>query len=316
MTTRPFDQSRQEILGFYNQSKYQEALASIAEAQKHHPDRADLLTYWNMCMYGRLQDVASTIKEFQTAMDAGYWYGASQLADDDADLHPATGHPEFIRLREISVARQKEAQAHSKPELLVLPPHTNTKAPYPVLLALHGNNSNVEITAPQWKSLTDDGWLVAVAQSSQITSPSAYVWNDHAVAVPEVQTHFTHLKNDYPIDENQVVVGGFSAGAGLACRVVLKQQIKAKGFIALGAYIASPEELLAEVDYEAISHVRGVHIIGDQDEPCLPGALKLTGMLKEHNIPCHLSLIEDAGHIYPADFAERICKAVRFITQR
>ena len=155
-----------------------------------------------------------------------------------------------------------------------------------------------------------------MAQSSQITSPSAYVWNDHAVAVPEVQTHFTHLKNDYPIDENQVVVGGFSAGAGLACRVVLKQQIKAKGFIALGAYIASPEELLAEVDYEAISHVRGVHIIGDQDEPCLPGALKLTGMLKEHNIPCHLSLIEDAGHIYPADFAERICKAVRFITQR
>lgn len=315
MTARPFDQFRQEILGFYNQGKYQDALASISEALEKHPQRADLLVYWNMCMNGRLQKVDATINEFQKAIDAGYWYGAGQLADDDVDLLPATSHPEFIRLREISVARQQAAQANSKPELLVLPLHPNAKAPYPVLLALHGNNSNIEITAPYWQSLADAGWLVAVAQSSQITSATTYVWNDHAVAVPEIQTHLVNLKNDYAIDDNQVIVGGFSAGAGLACRVVLKQEIKAKGFIGLGTYIASPEELLTEVDFEAIKHVRGVQIIGDQDEPCLPGTLKLTGMLKEHSIACNISIIEGMAHAYPPDFAERLCKAVGFIAQ-
>lgn len=315
MTARPFDQFRQEILGFYNQGKYQDALASISEALEQHPKRADLLVYWNMCMYGRLQNVDATIKEFQKAIDGGYWYGAFQLADDDVDLLPATSHPEFIRLREISVARQQVEQANSKPELLVLPLHPNAKAPYPVLLALHGNNNNATDTATFWKSLADEGWLVALAQSSQITGTSTYVWNDPAIAVPEIQTHLATLKNDYAIDENQVIVGGFSAGAGLACRVVLKQDIPAKGFIALGAYIASPEELLAEVDYEAIKQVRGVHIIGDQDETCLPGTLKLTGMLKEHHIGCNISIIEGMGHNYPPDFAERLCKAVGFITQ-
>ncbi|MBI5931014.1 MAG: hypothetical protein HY862_17020 [Chloroflexi bacterium] len=316
MTTRPFDQFRQEILGNYNQGKYREALVSISEALVQHPERAQLLLYWNMCMYGRLNDVKATIQEFQKAIDAGYWYAADQLADDDADLLPATSHPEFIRLREIAVARYQEAVANSKPELLVLPLHPNAKAPYPLLLVLHGNNNNAEDTAPFWRSLTEQGWLVALAQSSQTTGANTYIWNDHAMAVPEIQAHLAQLKNDYAIDENCVVVGGFSAGAGLACRVVLKQDIKAKGFVALGAYIASPEELLAEVNDEAIKHVHGVNIIGDQDESCLPGTLKLTGMLKEHGIACQISIIEGIGHSYPVDFAERLCKATKFILNR
>lgn len=313
MTTPTFDRFSNEILTDYQQGKYQEALNVIDKALEHFPQRAQLLVYWKMCMYGKLNDVDSTIQAFQNAIDAGYWYGPSQLADDDADLLPATGHAEFRRLRDLSIERHQEAVKNAKPELLVLPPCADTNPPYPMLLVLHGNNSNAEDTAQFWKSLTEQGWLVALAQSSQISGPFAYIWNDASIAVPEIQTHFAQLQKDYPLDESRIVVGGFSAGAGLACGLVLRQEIKAKGFVALGPFFQSAEDFASEIDFSAVKHVQGVMIVGDQDQPCLVGTLKMTAILKENQVPCHLTLIEDLGHIYPQDFDQRLSKAISYI---
>jgi predicted esterase len=183
------------------------------------------------------------------------------------------------------------------------------------MIALHGNNSNVQEDLPYWQPLVERGWLLALPQSSQIYGPQRYRWNDDQVAADELQAHYANLVVEYDIDPARVVVGGFSRGAGLGARAVLDGVIPARGFIAVAPVhpdfagtsalpdlILSPEQAL-----------RGYILLGEEDERYERHSRALVALMRRLNMPCILDRHEGVGHVYPPDFASVLQTAIDFV---
>ncbi len=128
----------------------------------------------------------------QESLEAGFWWSAAYLKSDD-DLKSVQDLPEFNQLVEVSEAKYQAAQASAKPLALPLPLPAESAQPLPLLLALHGNGGNAQRARPYWESAVEQGWLTILLQSSQISNPDAYVWDDLEKGAEEIKAHYHEL---------------------------------------------------------------------------------------------------------------------------
>jgi pimeloyl-ACP methyl ester carboxylesterase len=257
-------------------------------------------------------DGKEAIRLMAEALDQGYWYTA--LYWDDADFNAIHDDDDFKRLRTVSEERAAIAQAAAKPELTVITPSAGA-TPYPVLLALHGNNSTAAGQGYNWSPATQAGWLVGLAQSSQIAGPNAYVWNNQERTDTEVKDHSATLLAQGG-DPEQVVIGGFSMGGEAAIRLALTGGVPARGFVAVGP--GGPLTNQNSDDWEPIivqgreRGVRGYLVVGKQDGG-YEQITKLIERLHKAGIPLQVEEHDELGHEFPNDFAARLPEILRFV---
>src|SRR5207253_4467279 len=115
----------------------------------------------------------------------------------------------FRDVIERSARRHEEESAAARPELnVVMPESAPPPLGYPLLVALHGNNSTMADTVAQWSSPASAGWVVAVPQSSEIgVSPGAFIWNETERAVREVTAHISEIAKGTRLDPDRLVMG-------------------------------------------------------------------------------------------------------------
>ncbi len=159
-----------QFFDLYHNHAYAEMLTLLENnADVFPPEAQPRYCEWKMCAAALNGNTSLALTLFQEALDKGFWYGDYSL-HHDPDLKALHGLPEYERLVTLSLARQSEAQANAKPDLIVTPPPANTPTPYPWLMALHGNMSNprVHAFADPWQPAVSHGWLLALPQSGQI----------------------------------------------------------------------------------------------------------------------------------------------------
>jgi len=266
---------------------------------------------WRFCTACLMGDPALALRLIAEALEAGYWYGEADLREDP-DLATLQGMPEFERLITLAGQRRDAALAQAKPELKILVP-ANGAAPYPLLLALHGNNSNIADSERYWRSAAEHGWLVALPQSSQPMGTQTYGWNDGAWAVREITQHVATLREQYPIDPARVVVAGFSMGGGLAAWLVLSSTLPACGVIGVGPFLANVESVLPLLEAPRERPLRAYLIASQRDQYCYGVAQKLAELLPPHGIACEVELHPDLGHDFPPEFERSLLKGLDFI---
>jgi predicted esterase len=160
----------------------------------------------------------------------------------------------------------------------------------------------------------DAGWLLAMPQSSQVRRAEVYAWDDQVWGTRELQAHYADLCQRYAIDPRQVIVGGFSMGARLASYLVLSRSIPARGFVAVGPFLANALEQWRPLVEAGPRDFRGYLIIGDQDEPCYEDTRTFADLLRENGIACELKVYAGMGHTFPPDFSEVLREALAFTT--
>lgn len=302
------------VFDHYQENRFAEALEVLQANAQDFPERNHDLQYYFMCLHGRLNQPELAIEYFKAAMDSGHFYEARALQEDDADLSGLFSHAEFRQLRDLSLQRYEAARAVSKPELLVQTP-PNATSETPLLIALHGNRSNGRDTAGYWSKALDLGWVLASAQSSQVVSPNRYVWDNTETASAEVKQHYADICAEYQFDENCVIVGGFSRGAGLAIEAVLRQIVPARGFIAIAPALPDPESLAEAIAALKGSKIRGAMLIGSLDQPYIPVANTIAELMREAGLAVHYELREGLDHVYPDDFPTTLQDALKFVTE-
>lgn len=268
---------------------------------------------WRFCTACLMGDPALALRLIAEALDAGYWYGEADLRED-SDLAALQGIPEFEQLVALAGRRRNAALAQAKPELKILLP-TNGTAPYPLLLALHGNNSNIADSERYWCSAAEHGWLVALPQSSQVMSANHYGWNDRDWAAREITQHVATVREQHPIDPARMVVAGFSMGGGLAARLALSGELPARGFIGVGPFLANVESVLPLIEAPRERPLRGFLLASQRDAYCYSVAQKLAKLLPPHGIACALELHPDLGHDFPPEFERSLINGLDFIMQ-
>jgi pimeloyl-ACP methyl ester carboxylesterase len=257
---------------------------------------------------------AEALDALERALTEGCRYKASWL-EQDRRLAPLREEPRFIDLVGRSDTRYTADAAAARPRLtFAIPDDLPDAFGYPLLVVLHGNNSNASFTAPQWSSLADAGWVVAVPQSSEIGStPDAYTWNDRERTAAELDVHIEKVKRATSIDVGRIVLAGFSMGATQALALALTRRIKCRGVVPIAAWLPRVDEFRALVEGGAGKVLRVYGVIGDQERD-IAITRELFDIFAAHKVRSELDVRPGLGHEYPADMSETIARATKFIT--
>ncbi len=290
------------------------ALALLAEEERNLPLHAGLVHLSRAELLAALGRADDAIASLETALDSGCRYRAEWLRDDPG-LAPLRADARFDGLVRRSAARYDAEQAVARPMVSVtLPDAEPTIHGYPLLVALHGNNSNVAQTAPYWTSATDAGWAVFLPQSGEIgASPNAYTWNDRERTATEVLYHLDRQRQHFPIDARVTVLAGFSMGALRAIALAITGRIRATGVLPVAAYLPHVRELAAIVQAKPPRNLRAYLVIGARDVGGYEGTKQLADLFARHEITTRLDERPDLGHDYPPDMAETLARALAFL---
>lgn len=299
----------------HTEGRYRDALELASEGLELFPNRAPYLNYWRMGLAARLGDDGLACDVLEDMLKAGVWYSQRVLRDSPS-LQTLQGHPRFERLVATSAKHQSSAKAET---LVILEPESSgpkAGSAFPLMLALHGNNSNAMSSADLWRPMVDDGWLIALPQSSEVFWTDAYVWHDPAGATKEVEMHYNRVRAKHEVDANQTIVSGFSRGGHMAIWVALTSSIKPRGFVAVAPSLDQATDLLTQAEQTKPSGLRGYIIAGERDEIAhIDEARKLVAELDALGIRCQLEGHADMSHEFPAAARQALIAGARFVLE-
>jgi predicted esterase len=299
----------------YRANDYARALAFAEQAFDRFPERAKQTLHWRICLMAVSGKQEQSLQLFKEALTQGYCYPPAAL-EKEPDLVSLRDVAAFEELLEVNNQRFAEIQAHARPELLVVP-LAQQATTYPLLIALHGNGSNARDTSEYWAEITAQGWLLALPQSSQLIGPAECIWDNRQQGSGEICEHLAALTHTYAIDQERVVLGGFSNGGGLAIWLALRQSMKTRGFIALGPTLTAAElqVLTPLLDTQTPAGLRGSIIVGEEDTWSLEISHKIAELLHAHDVSCKLEILPGLDHSYPPHFAEWVAQGLAFVEQ-
>lgn len=307
--TLSLEEFRAKALSLHDEKRYAEALDYVTREGARFPAEQPRFRFFQLTMAALMGGVDQAIQFLQTALDEGQWYMERELRGER--LAALQGQLAYERLVAICVERHEAAQAKARPLCLTSKPKPMPN-PVPLLLVLHGNNSNGSESQPQWQSATAAGYLLAVAQSSQVEGPEMFVWNDEAKTTQEALQHLANLKRSHPVDQGRLVVGGFSMGGGEAIRLAVSGLIPARGFIVVGPYFRELAALTAKIGQMQPDSLRGYIITGDKDFS-YQASREAARAFKQAGIAVEVEEHPGLGHAFPGGFDQSLKRALEFV---
>lgn len=306
-----FDELTGQMMDLYRKSKYADALQIVEQNADRFPEHSARITFWKMCLLslcGRSKDVMSV---FQKGLDAGLWWAESQFRDPDLDA--VRDLPEFKHLAAVSQEKYEKTRTHVKRDQTILLPEASASGLYALLIALHGGAGNKDSNLEYWEIARQKGWLVLSPQSTQSLYSGSYSWIEPEQALADLDVYVRQTLKDHPIDEQRMVIAGFSQGSGMAIYAALSGKLNIRGFIGIGTYWADPESLtpLAQSASQTKA-IRGYFVVGEKD-PTLNKTKEIQKVLDENKIQFGEEVHPDLEHEFPSDFETSFDKAIDFI---
>ena len=305
-----------QIFELYNLGKYSEALTLAETAAARFPGKDNRTAYWRACLSSRIGELDEAVQLLNEATRRGLWW-SEEMLKLETDLDPVRNRPDFgIFLAECN--RLKQATGTTvKPELIVLTPANYSQGKVrPLMITLHPRGEDFEDFTRLWKQALSKGVLVALPRSSQPFGSHSRCWDDLARSEREIGNAYSQLTGRYKIDQEKIILSGFSQGATLAIYLALKRSLPARGFVAIApASTIIPshsEEFATFVKAARNPNSRGWILVGDKDRfferiNILHSSMKRNGLESEYIVERGL------GHNYPDDFALKLGRALDFV---
>lgn len=317
MEKLPFQELAEKIQQHFSDQTYAEGLSLASEKLPNYPEEFATINYWRICLATRLNKFEVANKILESTLASGIWYSEVILRQSPS-LAAIQGQAEFERLAVIS-QQLREADGADMP-LLVARPQEACKPGdpgCPAIFFLHGNMDTAHNNLKEWAHLSARGWMVVIPQSSQGMWTGSYMWSDYNTSQKEIQHHYSNINQQYSLDTDKFLVGGFSMGAEMALALALQGDLPAKGFILLGPggpMMNEVKEWQPLIDRNRSKGLRGVIWMGEADET-IPrdNVRKLVKMLNAAGIDTHLETFPGLAHAYPPAFEQVADRAIQFI---
>jgi predicted esterase len=309
---RTYEEMRAEVVELYGAERFAEAAAILDEALELYPDHL-LANCVNLALMNlRLGELDQSLRALSHGLDQGIWFGKYTFLDPTWD--PLKKHSGWVAIEDRNEAAKARNARLVEPRLeVVLPAGYDPERRYPLFLALHGGGENVDMFMPNWTSpVLNREFILAFPQSTQLIAMDGYNWTeDIDLSLKEIHEAYVQMVDQYPVDTDQVVVGGFSSGGVASLEVVLEDVFSVQGFVVLCP--AMPEGFSAdEVKAASERGVRGTLLTTEMDGR-LEQQTRMAGIMEEVGLVHEFHITPDIGHWYPEDLAERIDRAIAHI---
>lgn len=276
----------------YREERFQEAIDLVNRyGRTVNGNMAQIYNFqYTMTARGGQPNLAMAI--LQEAVDEGYWYSPEYLRSDD-DLEPLRKLGAFDEVVEVCARREEEARRRAVPRLRTISEDGNGA----MVVALHGDQESNAISEPYWRPAADAGSIVALVQSSVESFSDAFVWNDSDKGAAELERHLSSLRERFGVPPERTVLAGFSAGCNVILRAVLDGKVKAGALLLVAPWLPELDEWAPRL--EALKGMRVRIVVGDRDEDCLEGSMKLDSLLDGMGVEHEVRIVEGMEHDYP-----------------
>jgi predicted esterase len=310
-----YESMRAHLGELFAEQRYEEAVALLEDALPRFPDHVAANAFNLAFLCGRLGETTKGMAALRFALDRGAWFNIYAFGQPQWNVYREVEGFEGILAANDSLRR--EAQRNATPGMkVVLPSSYDPDNEYPLFIALHGGNGNMEDFSEVWRSdLLSEGFIVAHLQSSLIVSMTGYSWTeDLEVSRSEIADAFRQLGEEYPIDRDRVMVGGFSAGGIAALDVVLRDAFPVAGFVVLCP--GRPESFTdTAIIMMRERGVRGTILTTEMD-PNLPVQREMVASLGAAGFQYQFTVTPNIGHWIPENLGVMIDQAIRHIENR
>ncbi len=242
----------------------------------------------------------------EAIIEKGFWYGNEYLISDD-DLKPLHKFEEFHQMVQLCKEKEELAKKTERADVKYI----ESKKKEKLFIAMHGDQENIGIIEPYWKSVLAQNYTLALPQSSKIQFSDGFVWDDLHRGKEELKEHYDKLIENRTVEH--VIIGGFSAGARVALYTILQKDIAVDGFIFMAPWLPEVEEWNELLGVLQDKHIKGYIVCGDQDEDCFEGTQQFVQLLRDKNIEHKYKIIPNLNHDYPIHFEEVLKEAIEYI---
>jgi predicted esterase len=131
------------------------------------------------------------------------------------------------------------------------------------------------------------------------------------LAKEEIAHAYGEVLEKYPIQMDDVLIGGFSSGGVAALEIVLEQVIPVSGFVVL---CPAKSEAFTEENIR-MAKKRGVRgtILTTEMDPRLTVQKEMAKIIDKEDLSCEFIITPNIGHWFPDDLDERIDQAIDYI---
>ncbi|GAB6557446.1 MULTISPECIES: alpha/beta hydrolase [Bacillus] len=242
----------------------------------------------------------------EAIIDNGFWYGNEYLISDD-DLKPLHKFKEFHKMVQLCKEREELAKKIERADVKCIAGKKKEK----LFIAMHGDQENIGIVEPYWKSVLDQDYMLALPQSSQIQFSDGFVWDDIHRGKEELKEHYVTFTENHTVEN--VIIGGFSAGARVAMYTILQKDIDVDGFIFVAPWLPEIEEWNELLGVLQDKNIKGYIVCGDRDEDCFECTQRFVQLLRDNNIEHKYKVVPNLSHDYPEDFDELLKEAIEYL---
>jgi len=303
---------REYFGSLYQQEKYKEAAAILEKHLDRFPDHIEANAFNLAFTYIQLEAYEKSMKTIQYALDSRIWFNI--YAFDHEAWEPVKKLKNFQNILSRNEKFRKEAQKLAKPDLLVITPDEyEDGVNYPLFIALHGGSSNIVNFKESWKSeKMKKEFITAYVQSSLIVGINQFTWTiDMEISKKEIKDAYVKIIEKYPVDEKEIIIGGFSAGGVAALEIALSNSIPVTGFVVLCP--GKPEIFdKANIIEMKKKGVRGTIITSEMD-PRLSVQKEMVEVFKAAGLQYQFVVTPNIGHWFPDDLDKKIDKAINHI---
>ena len=292
--------------------EYSQAIELLRSAHQKFPDNLwDMLQYeiaiWHM--QGEYEKCLDVVEQ---GVANGFFFAIEPWEIFESFRQTAR----FKAIVETERRFKAQAQAQAKMEYEVhTPDGYSPEKQYPLFITLHGDGNSLDFFRTYWwkpAAALSQGFVVLYVQSSQVYCTNGFSWTaDFATTRKDIKAAYEQVLEQYAIDTDNVIIGGFSGGATASIEITMSGTLPTRGFIALCPH--QPDSFSKENAVQALERgVRGVVMKGEL-EGDVPDQQEMIDVLRETDFPHQFHVYPGIGHTYPGDFPQQVLDAIAFI---
>jgi len=305
-----FIEVEHKLVELIENEEFQEAIDFLEGAAEKFPEQDYELRSYLGVIYAHKGDYEKCLDIWEAGIDEGYFF---EIDPQLEIFEPFKEHRRFRVIAEKNEALRVAALKGSKSKAKVLMPTKGQDGEYPLFIALHGSGSSTEWAEKYWRSKQlQKRFIVVFIQSYLYDGMKSYGWRRFDPrARRDIQELYDDIVSQYPVNTNQVVIGGVSAGGAMAIDVSIDGVIPTAGFI--GVCPGKPTEFdKMKVRMAREKNIKGVIIGGEEDEN-LPFQKEMVKVFRREHFPHEFIVVPGMGRTYPSNFSKKIDHAVDYI---
>jgi len=233
----------------------------------------------------------------EAVITKGLWFRPEVFEDEDLDT--IRDDFRFKKCCGKSEERYLEALSHAK-TICTWSKKTKSR----LILSLHGNQQNNEISKEHWDFLRYDDYQLEYIQSKELDSFQLYRWEDEGTGPIQLQETIDMIEWD---SYDNKILCGFSSGCNTILRAIRDRGVNCNKIILQSPWIPvienNSDHLFRELKNSGIEVFL---ICGEADDDCFTLCKLFEAKAHEFGLDCKVLFLEGLGHEYPENFNELI----------